>query len=87
MEAVLNDRPITFVSSDVSDPVPLTPVHVLYGRQMLTYTKCINQTVSDPTAGNRSSIARRSRVQKQLIDHFRENGDTTTLRPYSSTTE
>ena len=32
IEAVLNDRPITYVSSDVSDPEPLTPAHLLYGR-------------------------------------------------------
>ena len=32
IEAVLNDRPITYMSSDVSDPEPLTPAHLLYGR-------------------------------------------------------
>jgi transposase InsO family protein len=34
IEAVLNDRPLTYVSSDVNDPEPLTPANLLYGRRM-----------------------------------------------------
>ena len=30
IEAVLNDRPITYMSSDVSNLEPLTPAHLLY---------------------------------------------------------
>ncbi|XP_053378515.1 uncharacterized protein LOC128548137 [Mercenaria mercenaria] len=74
VEAILNDRPITYVSSDVSDPVPLTPSHLLYGRQV-TYLPSQNvpvETLSDPTAGSRSSLTKKPKVQKQLIDHFRE---------------
>jgi hypothetical protein len=35
IEAVLNDRPITHMSSDISDPEPLTPAHLLYGRRIV----------------------------------------------------
>ena len=35
IEAVLNDHPITYVSSDVSDPEPLTPTHLLYGHRLV----------------------------------------------------
>ena len=34
IEATLNDRPITFVSSDQGDLEPLTPAHLLHGRRI-----------------------------------------------------
>ena len=35
VEAVLNDRPLTYTSSDIDDPQPLTPAHLLYGRKII----------------------------------------------------
>jgi len=34
IEAMLNDRPLTYVSSDVIDPEPLMPSHLLYYRRI-----------------------------------------------------
>ena len=34
IKVILNDRPLTYISSDVTDPVPLTPSHLLYGRRV-----------------------------------------------------
>ncbi|XP_063442541.1 uncharacterized protein LOC134722840 [Mytilus trossulus] len=34
IERVINDRPITYVSSDIRDPEPLTPSHLLQGRTL-----------------------------------------------------
>ena len=34
IEAVINDRPLTHVSSNIDDLEPLTPSHLLYGRKM-----------------------------------------------------
>jgi len=31
IEAFLNDRPISYTSTGVGDPLPLTPAHLLYG--------------------------------------------------------
>jgi len=34
IEAILNDRPISYTPTDVGDPLPLTPAHLLYGRRI-----------------------------------------------------
>ena len=36
IEALLNDRPLTYVSTDVQDTEPLTPAHLLYGKKIIT---------------------------------------------------
>ena len=35
VEAVLNDRPLTYFSSTPDDPEPLTPSHLLCGRRIV----------------------------------------------------
>ena len=37
IEAHLNNRPLTYVSSDIDDPEPLTPAHLLYSRHPYQY--------------------------------------------------
>jgi len=34
IEQMMNDRPLTYVNSDLQDPQPLTPAHLLYGRRL-----------------------------------------------------
>jgi len=36
IEAHLNNRPLTYVSTDSNEPTPLTPSHLLYGRMINT---------------------------------------------------
>jgi len=44
IEAVLNDRPLTYLSNDCQDPAPFTPSHLLYGRRI---TRVPHELVSD----------------------------------------
>ena len=74
IEAILNDRPPTCISSDFSDPEALTPSHLLYGRRItsLPYQEVPDDSFNDPTLGNQSSLNKRSRVVATLIGRFRE---------------
>ena len=51
VEAVLNDRPLTHLSTDVTDPEPLTPSYLLYGWHItvLLYPVTEEDEISGPT--------------------------------------
>ena len=34
IEVVLNDRPLTYLSADITDPEPLTPSYLLCGKHI-----------------------------------------------------
>ena len=71
VEAILNERPITHVSSDASDEELLTPSHLLYGRRIthLSYPE-IEDEVSDPTYGDDSALRQRANKQALLLQQF-----------------
>ena len=71
VEAVLNDRPLTYLSADVTDPEPLTPSHMLYGRRitMLPYP-VVEDELTDPTFLSSTSLRDKVNRQTQLLDHF-----------------
>ena len=72
VEALLNDHPLTYVSSDIDDPEPITPSHLLYGRRIVLLPHCAVQEdeFNDPDFGDVSELRRRARNQATVIKHF-----------------
>jgi len=73
VEATLNDRPLTYVSSDPHDPVPITPAYLLYGRRLtsLPYRHVEEDKLIDPIIGDEEQIQKRANKQALIIQHFR----------------
>ena len=71
IEAVLNDRPLTYLSDDPLDPVPLTPTHLLYGRRIIRVPHELLSDVHDEDYGDTSDVSRRARVLAYLLEHLR----------------
>lgn len=62
IEAVINSRPLTFLSSDVNEPEPLTPAHFLIGRRLTSLPSHGEQ----PTASTRNELTRRWKYRERL---------------------
>ena len=71
VEALLNERPLTYTSCDISDPEPISPSQLLQGRRIVTLPYPMTQD-DDPEFGNNDDSALRHRAKRQvlLIDHF-----------------
>jgi len=72
IEATLNNRPFTYVSSDAHDPVPIMPADLLYGRRLtsLPYRHVEEDELIDPTIGDEAQIQKRANKQALIIQHF-----------------
>ena len=72
VEAILNDRPLTYASSDINDPQPITPAHLLYGRRIvpLPHSTVHRDEISDQDFGDTSEIRRRAKAQAIVMKHF-----------------
>ena len=72
IEAMLNNRPLTYVSSDLSDPEPLTPSDILYGRRIQSIPFHLEdpEDLSDPLFTSSKDLRRSVDKQKHLIQQF-----------------
>jgi hypothetical protein len=72
IEAVINDRPITYVSCDVTDLEPLTPTHLLYGRKItsLPYPLVESDEIEDTDFLDNSEVRKRAKTQALRLQHF-----------------
>ena len=71
VEAVLNDRSITYVSSHCVDEEPLTPSHLLNGRRITSLPYPItDDDPSDPDYGSTSDMRQRVTAQAHILECF-----------------
>jgi len=63
IEAVINDRPLTFVSSELGDIEPLTPAHLLHCRRItyLPHEMVDIDEILDPNYGDTDSVHRKAK--------------------------
>jgi len=70
VEAVLNNRPLTYTSRDINDPQPLTPPHLLYGWNITRLPhNCESTNLSDPDYGQ-ELLRRKDKTQAYLMKCF-----------------
>ena len=74
IEAVVNDRPLTFVPSETDDPEPLTPPHLLHGRRItcLPHQMVETDEVLDPSYGEPNQIRRQAKIQAAILKDFQK---------------
>ncbi|XP_077990938.1 uncharacterized protein LOC144445269 [Glandiceps talaboti] len=72
VEAVINDRPLTYVYGDSNEPLPLTPSQLIVGRNITTlpYDEIDINELRDPNYMTQPLLENRSHRLAKLLQHF-----------------
>ena len=70
VECILNDRPLTYVSSVPADEQPLTTSHLLYGRTITSLTYPDERSDEAEMIVKRDTLNQRSQRVQQITQHF-----------------
>ena len=70
IEAIINDRPITYNPSDLEEPIPLTPSMLLYGHMVtnLPQWEVSKESLQDPDVNQSQLRARLCKLDLVLRD-------------------
>ena len=72
VEAILNDRPITYVPTESNDPEALTPSELLYGRRITSLPHYNDTQTPSSVSFSRTSATRRAKRLGELLNHFHD---------------
>ena len=91
IEVVMNDRPLTHVSSNNDDLEPLTPSQLLYGRKITLMSNYEHYTDDDITSvqSDQTTLTYWARTQSNMLSQFWKRWRSeylTGLREYHRTT-
>ncbi|XP_070532936.1 uncharacterized protein [Ptychodera flava] len=72
IEAVINDRPLTYVYGDCNEPLPLTPSQLIVGRTITTlpYDDINVDELRDPNYMSQTVLEKRSHRLSRLLEQF-----------------
>ena len=89
IECKLNDRPLTYLSSDIKDLQPLTPSHLMFGFKLNEFPDIITQEeLDDPTFGSKEKVSKaylhRTKVLNETWFRWRHEYLTSIRERYSN---
>ncbi|KRY30334.1 hypothetical protein T01_9093, partial [Trichinella spiralis] len=70
VEARVNDRPLTFVGSDIQEEMALTPAHFLVGRSLTAFPDRSDRASRGTMSSSLRHLLRRWSYQRKLVDAF-----------------
>ena len=71
IECRLNDRPLTYLSSDIKDVQPLTPAQLMFGYKLIEFPDLISQEeIDDPTFGSKDNLSKIYLHRTKILKEF-----------------